>query len=118
MLVYRLLLVVKFLGVLGYAGGVVAAFVASSPVERKRAVHRIASPALLVTWLAGWLLAERLGVALTEPWLLGGLVLSCASLLGLMRAVRRPGDGAGLVMALAPLVAVVVLMAFRPTWSR
>lgn len=119
MIAYRLLLVLKFLGVLGYAGGFVAVFVSSSPVERRRAVHAIASPALLVTWLAGWLLADRLGIALSELWILGGLVLSCASLVALMRAARRPAsDRIAFAMAAAPLVAVVVLMAFRPTWSR
>ena len=117
--VYRLLLVLKFLGVLGYAGGLVAAFVATAPAERKRAVHAIASPALLVTWVAGWLLADRLGVALTELWVLGGLVLSCVSLLALIRAARRPrSDRVAFATAAAPLVAVVVMMAFRPTWSR
>lgn len=116
---YRLLLVLKFLGVLGYAGGLVASFVATSPADRKHAVHAIASPALLVTWVAGWLLTDRLGVALTELWVLGGLLLSCTSLLALIRAARRPReDRVAFATTAAPLLAVVVLMAFRPTWSR
>ena len=41
---HHLFLLVKFLGVLGYGGGLVAAFVASAPAERRRAVHGVAVP--------------------------------------------------------------------------
>lgn len=119
MTTYRLLLVLKFAGVLGYAGGLGAAFVAGAPRDRRRAVHLVASPALLLVWLAGYGLAAMLGVALTELWILGGLLLSFASLLVLIgtagREVRTPATA---LAATLPLVAVLFLMAFRPTWSR
>lgn len=119
-MLFRLLLLAKFAGVLGYAGGLVAAFVASSPDERRRAVHGVASPALLLTWLAGYGASAQLGASLLEPWLAGSLVLSFASQLALVvgpgRTPPRAGRGAFAAAAL-PLVAVLALMIWKPTWA-
>lgn len=113
----RVLLLVKLVAVLGYAGGLVAAFVSAAPAERKRAVHRIASPALLVVWLSGVLLTMEQSVPLTEAWIAGGLVLSLASQLALVHSVVRERRSAGAFLAAAlPLAAVLYLMVFRPTW--
>ncbi len=118
MTLYRLLLVVKFAAVMGYAGGFVAAFVASSLDERRRAVHGIASPALFLVWAAGYGLTTVLRVSMLELWILGGLVLSLASLLALVYGVSRDARSRGVFFAAgAPLLVVVILMAFRPTWE-
>lgn len=113
------LLVLKFLGVLGYAGGATAAFVAPDAVVRRRAVHRLASPALLVVWLSGYALAGLLGIPASELWLVGGLALSFVSLLALVRSVARAERTPAAFAATAvPIALVVVLMALRPTWPR
>ncbi len=117
MFVYRALHLFKFLGVMLLAGGTVASFVASRPEEKKWAVHAIASPGLLLTWLAGYLLSLTLGVGLTELWTLGGLVLSFVSHLSLLRCVSRPRSPSAIIAVVAPLVLTLGLMVFRPTWA-
>jgi hypothetical protein len=115
---YAVVLVFKFLGVLGYAGGLIAAFVSADPAERKRAAHRIASPCLLLTWFAGYFLVALRGPRLFELWVVGGLVLSLASHLVLVTSVARGRrDARAFVGAVSPLVGVVILMASKLTWS-
>ena len=46
-MLYRSILLFKFIGVSMYAGGLVAAFVSTVEADRYRAVHRVASPGLL-----------------------------------------------------------------------
>jgi hypothetical protein len=115
--VYHALHLMKFIGVILFGGGMVASFVATTPRDRKRAVHGIASPGLVVTWLAGYLLTLQLGVPLGELWVLGGLLLSFAAQLALLRSVSRERDLASGLSAVVPLFLVLVLMVFRPTWA-
>jgi hypothetical protein len=114
---YRVVLVLKFVGVFLYVGGLTASFVASTPGDRKRAVHAVASPGLVVTWLGGYLLTTRLGVPLTECWVVGALIFSFVSQLALVRSVSRERSAVALVATSAPLLLVLVLMVFRPTWA-
>jgi hypothetical protein len=114
----RVLLVIKLVAVLGYAGGLAAAFMPASLLERRRAVHRIASPALLVVWLSGVLLTLEQSVPITEAWIAGGLALSLASQLALVRSVTRDlRTTRSFLAAAVPLAAVIYLMVFRPTWG-
>ncbi|MCY1041514.1 hypothetical protein OV208_09325 [Corallococcus sp. bb12-1] len=116
-LLYRFLLLLKFTGVVLYGGGLVGALVATSSIDRKRAVHAIASPGLLVTWTAGYFLTLQLNLSLTEPWILGGLSLSFVSQLALVAmATRERRTVAGALMAAVPFFFVLVLMIFRPRW--
>ena len=115
---YRLILLFKLVGVLLYAGGLIAAFVATALKERKRAVHAIASPGLVLTWAAGYSLVTQLHLALTELWIVGGLGLSLVSQLALVYSVSRDRRTVGTLLATAiPLFLVLALMVFRPTWS-
>jgi len=115
---YHLLHLLKFIGVILFGGGMVGSFVASSTADRKRLVHGVASPGLVITWLAGYLLTLQLGVPLGELWVLGGLGLSFFAHLALLRnAGREAPDLAGRLSAAVPLILVLVLMVFRPTWS-
>ena len=115
---YRLILLFKLVGVLLYAGGLIAAFVATSLKERKRAVHAIASPGLVLTWAAGYSLTTQLHLPLTELWILGGLGLSLVSQLALVHGVSRDRRTVPALLATAiPLFLVLALMVFRPTWS-
>jgi hypothetical protein len=114
---YRSLLLLKLLAVLGYAAGLGAGLLASSLPERRRAVHQLASPALLVVWLSGYLLTERLGLGLMELWVLGGLCgsfVSLGALVASLHGARRALPGA---LSVVSLVVVLTLMVFRPTWS-
>lgn len=120
MIGYQIALVFKFIGVALYAGGMAASFLSSSFVERKRAVHRVASPGLLLTWIAGFCLAEILHIRWTAPWILGGLVLSTVSQMALVYSVsgRASGDGRNIgtfSMSVVPFILVVALMVFRPS---
>lgn len=117
-LTYPLLLVLKFVGVMLFAGGYVAAFVASEPSERRRAVHDVASPGLGLTWLAGFLLTLQLGIAWNELWILGGFLFSLIVQLTLVYSVERARRTRGVAaLAGAALFVVVLLMVLRPTWS-
>jgi hypothetical protein len=115
---YRVILLFKLLGVLLYAGGLLAAFVSTSLKERKRAVHAIASPGLALTWAGGYLLTIQLHLPLTELWILGGLVLSLVSQLALVHSVSRDRRSVPAFLAAAiPLFGALALMVFRPVWS-
>jgi hypothetical protein len=116
---YRLLLFIKFVAVAAYAGGVIASFVASAPKERSRAAHSIASPALLVVWITGYLLSLQHGVSLAELWTAGGLSLSFFSQFALVYAVGKKGSRSPTAFALVaiPFVLVLFLMVYKPTWQ-
>ena len=118
MTTYRLLLLFKLVGVVIYAGGLVGSFVATSLADRKRAVHNVASPGLVVTWVAGYLLSTQVNVTLMELWIVGGLLFSIASQLALVRSVARDQrTPAAFAAAAIPLFLVLALMVFRPTWA-
>lgn len=116
-LFYLPLLVLKFAAVLTYAAGLGARFVASDLPLQKRAVHTIASPALVLVWATGYGLSALLGVPLTELWLVGGLLFSLVSLLVLIYSVSRPMKTAtAFVLAVLPLLLVLLFMVYRPRW--
>jgi hypothetical protein len=114
---YRLVLFTKLAAVLMFAGGLLSSSFATSLAERRRAVHTVASPALLAVWVTGLMLSQSLGIGLGELWVVGGLGGSFVSLaalvVGLHVARRRVAD----LVAGAALVGVLGLMVFRPTWG-
>ncbi len=115
---YQAVLVLKLLSVMGFAGGVVAAFTSADLETRKRAAHRVASPALLATWGCGYLLAGIAHWPLGELWVVGGLASSVIANAVLVICVTRDLRGTGAFMSVAvPIVFTVVLMVFKPTWS-
>jgi len=115
---YQAVLVLKFLGVMGFAGGVVASFTSTDLETRKRAAHRVASPSLLVTWFCGFTLAEIARFPLAELWLVGGLALSLIANAVLVICVARELRGIGAFMSVAaPITLTVALMVFKPTWG-
>ncbi|MET0793870.1 MAG: hypothetical protein ABW061_20290 [Polyangiaceae bacterium] len=118
MLLYRTLHLCKFVGVLLIGGGTLAGLSASSTEERRRAVHGFASPGLLLTWAAGYLLSLLLNVALTELWILGGLVSSFALHLALVLGVSQKHSRSTVLAVIAPLFVTLLLMVFRPTWAQ
>lgn len=116
-LFYLALRLLKFCGVALLMGGTLAALLSADETTRKRAVHRFASPGLLATWLAGYLLSLELGVTLSQPWIVGALLLSLASQLALVHVAAHGTSRASALAVIVPLVATLALMVFRPTWS-
>lgn len=115
---HRALLLLKLIAVVAYAGGMIASFLATGIHERKRAVHSVASPALLVTWLLGYLLSLDYQVGLSELWIGGALGLSFVSQLVLVHSVSRDRPTkAHFAGVFVPFVGVLFLMVFRPTWQ-
>ena len=117
LILYRWLLFAKLAAVLVYAGGALTSLLLSSLDERRRAVHRVASPALLVIWLSGYGLAQAQGLSLGELWLLGGLCGSFVSVAALVVGLHVPRRGQAGAVALSSLGLVLALMVFRPTWE-
>ena len=115
---YSVLLVLKFSSVMGYAGGLVAAFVSTDFAERKRAVHLIASPCLLATWTLGYALLMFLGWPLLELWVVAGVVLSLVSNGALVYSVTRDQRNVSTFSwATLPILCTVALMVTKPTWT-
>jgi integral membrane protein len=110
--------VLKFLSLLAFAGAVGIALWGSALPQRKRAVHMLASPCLLLVWLAGYALALHLRVPLTEAWILLGFLCSFFAQIVLARTTRQAEVAAPLRFATLGLLALtVVFMVLRPTWS-
>lgn len=116
-LIWKLVRLLKFLGVIAYGAGAGIGLSAGELQMRKRAVHLIASPALLVTWVGGYLLTLFQGTPLTYAWILGGFSASALGHLLLIRSTRTASlstrQRAGVLL---PLVLTVLLMVLRPTW--
>lgn len=113
---YEVIRFLKFAGVLAYTGGVVASLVARDLEARRFAVHRVASPGLLATWVGGYLLADALARKMSEPWLGGAFILTFVTQGVLTWSVARDGRRRPALVAavIALLAATLVLMVWRP----
>jgi uncharacterized membrane protein len=115
---YQAVLVLKFLAVMGFAGGVIAAFTSNDLETRKRAAHRVAAPSLLATWVCGYLLAGIAHWPLAELWIVFALALSLIANAVLVICVTRDLRGIGAFTSVAaPIACTVALMVFKPTWG-
>ena len=118
MILYECLKVIKLLSVMGLAGGVVAAFVATDKKVRKHAAHRIASPCLLVVWLSGYALLTVRGWPFFQLWVVGALALSVAADAALAFCVARGRrSSVAFLSVAAPLACAVALMVAKPMWG-
>ncbi|WP_438034165.1 hypothetical protein [Sorangium sp. So ce204] len=94
------------------------ASVAASLVDRERATHAAASPGLVVTWIAGYLLTALLQLPMTELWIAAAIPLSRASLLAFVHGAARDRRTLGVfVTTFPPLFVVLLMMVFHPAWS-
>lgn len=114
-----MLLVLKFLkllSVFAMFAGALGAFLPTVHADRRLAALAVFAPGFGATWTMGFLLAQMVGVSLLSTWVIGAMVLSMASMLLVLFGVARDGRrSVGLaVAALAPLVATVALMVWRP----
>lgn len=111
---YRPLLLVKFAGVLLFAGGAFAALLADDRATRQWATHRPASLGLLLIWCSGFALAHVTAVPLNAPWIIGGFVTSLAAHIVLTASVRRDARRGHAVAVALLLLAALALMIWRP----
>ena len=119
MSLYQSLLIVKFFGVMGFAGGSAGAWLASSLGDRKRAVHAVASPSLLLTWCCGFALLALSGLPMFELWVVVGWLLSLVSNLALVVSVTREQRTlAAFLWTALPLLGVVASMVVKPLWGQ
>jgi hypothetical protein len=110
---------IRFLKVLAVAGlftGSIGAIVPRDIADRRLFAYAIAGPSFGVAWLCGFLLIAQEELPFLQGWILGGMALSFFSLQAVLFAVGKEGRrGPGVAIAiLAPLVATVGLMVFRP----
>ena len=84
--------------------------------DRRRFAYAVAGPGFGVTWACGFGLAAFEEISLTAAWILGAMALSMTSLQLVLYSVGKEGRRTPLVagMALAPLVATVALMVWKP----
>jgi len=113
---YHLILIPKFCAVLTYAGAVGAALLGGDLEARRHAAHKVAGPALLATWVLGCAAIGSLRQPLTQPWIIGSVLLSCVAQFALGYSVGGPARRTAPVVAavVAPLGLVVALMVWRP----
>ncbi len=116
---YELIRLVKFAGVLAFAGGAIAALITSDLANRRVAVHRVASPGLLVTWIGGYLLADALARPWTELWILAGFGGSFAlqGILVWTVSIEARPSAAMRAAVIGLLGSLLVVMIWRPTWA-
>lgn len=118
MTLYAMVRILKFIALLTYVGASTASLTASSHRERRRAVHGIASPALMAVWVAGYTLAWLRGTSPFELWTSGGLLLSLGANLSLIQAAASGARTRWVVARYAiPVGLAIVLMVLRPKWS-
>jgi hypothetical protein len=114
-----LLNLLRFLKVLAVAAlftGTVGAFVPRDLRDRRFFAYALAGPGFGVAWGCGFGLAAAMEISLLSTWILAALVLSFFSLQVVLYAVGKDGRRTPLVagLALAPLVATVALMIWKP----
>lgn len=115
---YATVLILKFLGVMAYAGGAVAAYLAPDVAARKRLAHRVAAPALTLVWFAGYTLITIRTLPFTELWILAGALGSLVANIALIRNAGRAELSRWAWLGTAvPVVVVVACMVLKPTWE-
>jgi hypothetical protein len=111
-----LLRFLKLLAVAGVFTGSIGAFVPRDLRDRRVFAYAIAGPSYGFAWLMGFCLVAREEQPFLQTWILGGLALSFFALQAVLFAVgkdERRGPGVA-VAILAPLVATVALMVWKP----
>ena len=115
-----MLLTLRFLKLLAVAAtlaGAAGAFLPAAHADRRRAALALFAPGLGATWTLGFLLAQLEDVSLFSTWVVAAMALSFASLQVILFSVARDGRRTSVTatLALAPLVATIALMVWRPS---
>jgi hypothetical protein len=114
--VLPLLRFAKVLAVATLFTGTVGAFLARDLRDRRLFAYGLAGPGFGMAWAFGFGLAAAMEISLLSSWILGALVLSFFSLQVVLFAVGKEGRRSPIVasLAIAPLVATVGLMIWKP----
>lgn len=114
-----MLLLLHFLKLIAVAAlfcGTVGALLPRELRDRRLFAYALAGPGFGASWACGFALAAFDEVPLLSTWILGAMALSVFSLQVVLFAVGKDGRRGPwtAVLALAPLVATVALMVWRP----
>jgi hypothetical protein len=114
--VYALLRFLKVLSVAACFAGTIGAFLPRELRERRIFAYAIAGPGFGAAWACGFGLAGVTSASFLQWWVMASLALSLFSLQVVLFAVGKDGRRKRSVaaLALAPLVATVALMVWRP----
>jgi hypothetical protein len=114
--VIPLLRVVKLLSVAALFSGTVGAVLPRDLHDRRLFAYALAGPGFGLAWAAGFGLAAAEELPLLSTWVVSAMILSLFSLQVVLFAVGKEGRRTPSVaaMAVAPLVATVVVMVYRP----
>ena len=115
----RVILLLRFAKILAVAAlftGTVGALLASDLRDRRLFAYALAGPGFGAAWACGFGLAAAMEVSIASTWIIGAIALSLFSLQVVLYAVGKDGRRGPLVaaLALAPLVATVALMVWKP----
>ncbi|MEQ1564946.1 MAG: hypothetical protein ABMA64_04860 [Myxococcota bacterium] len=96
--------------------GIGGAFLSRDLEERRRAVYWLATPGLILTWLAGFGLARESHVSLGSDWISASILLGLGLFQLVVWSVEREGRRTWWVVALAivALLSAVGLMVSKP----
>ena len=113
---YAALRFVKVLAVATLFTGSIGSVLARALDDRRRFAYALAGPGFALTWAAGFALAGVTSTSLLSWWILGAMVLSLFSLQVVLFSVGKDGrrNAVTAALILAPLVATVALMVWRP----
>jgi hypothetical protein len=106
----------KVLGVAMLFAGTIGAVLPRDLADRRRFAYAVAGPGFGLTWASGFALVSMLEVGVLTWRVCGGIALSLFSIQVVLYAVGKEGRRTPLValLALAPLVAAVALMVWKP----
>jgi hypothetical protein len=113
------ILLLRFAKVLAVAllfAGTIGAVMPIDLQGRRKFAYAVAGPGFGLAWACGFGLAASMEQPLVSTWAIGGMVLSFFSLQVVLFSVGKEGRHGPVVaaLALAPLVATVALMVWRP----
>jgi membrane protease YdiL (CAAX protease family) len=114
--VYLALHFAKLVAVALLFTGSIGAVFAKDYADRRRFAYALAGPGFGLSWILGFVLAGTVPFSLLSTWILCGLGLSFFSLQVVLYAVGKDGRRTPLTatLILAPLVATLALMVFKP----
>lgn len=113
---WLLLRFVKMAALALLGAGIAGAFLSRDLEERRRAVYALATPGLILTWLAGFGLARETQVSLGSTWISASILVGLGLFQLVVWAVEREGRRTRWVAALAivALLGAVGLMVAKP----
>lgn len=113
---WLLLRFVKMAALALLGAGIGGALLPRDLADRRRAVYALATPGLVLTWLAGFGLARESGISLGSPWISASIVLGIGLFQLIVWAVEREGRRRRWVaaLAIAALLATLGLMVTKP----